>query len=483
MKPLAKVTTRNQRPADRAMGRVLDVAGVDALDAVHQDIFGDTFWGLYGRELRDTAPEGRETVHAVQKWAESTDGWEKALRTTRNNLPATITTAQYMYNALTSDEAIKAALEAAEKEAEAAAKKQAAEAAQRGAAQAGMSELANDLAEKAAEAAEALEQATAEAQETLKKIQGNAFNQAAVRSITQEAAKKGENVARIMRGWGHGPGTPATMDPNQAMEVVESMTEKIEQIMEVAGKVQGFGSDARSQAVGQGVVPVTVTMTKKLVDIVPSEAIKLTDGVDENIRQWQRIKLMTDGLLGYQYTETEDDAGPFVAAVDVSGSMMGQREINAKGVAMGCAMLARDEDDRPYRLFSFSTQKDGVITVNSDDDWREHVKWASETLGGGTDFNFALRQVIDELRAMGDAGKRADVLFISDGDAGISDYAQKAWMTFAEETGSRLIYVSVNPSPFRRDMENLADVTIFVDEALEQDAQREVAGQVANFIN
>ncbi|MCB0054984.1 MAG: hypothetical protein KDE24_36145, partial [Caldilinea sp.] len=94
-------------------------------------------------------------------------------------------------------------------------------------------------------------------------------------------------------------------------------------------------------------------------------------------------------------TEREKERGPFVAGIDVSGSMTVTdrreftREEIGKGVALGVAQVAASED-RPYRLFSFSSRSDGLIECNSTQGWPEHLTWADAAMHGGTDFDFAL---------------------------------------------------------------------------------------------
>ena len=481
MKPQAKVGTRTMGFRERALSRVVDVPGVEAGNDVSGDLFADTFWGLNGNPLLSHVPEGRETNHALQAWVEQTDGWRKAIGNTRGNLPATIATAAYMHMALSSDQAVKAALELAEKAAELQEKQAGLEAAAEALKDSNPEQSAAAAAAAAGMAGD-VEAARSAAAHRMDAVRDNAYNQAVMRRVMDEAGDKAAEVNAAYRGWGHGAGNPGTMDPAEALEFLDAYGGKVQEILNVAGRVRGFGSDARAQTVGEGVVPVSVTMRRSLGDLLPSEAILLTDGVDEAIRERQWTAFLEGGLLGYEYEETEEDAGPFVAAVDVSGSMYGRREIVAKGVALGCAQIARESDDRPYMIFSFSSDQDVTIPVSSDDGWRTHIEWAQKTIGGGTDFGLALDTAIASLEQMDERGHKADIMFVSDGDAGVDDVTKEKWLAYKAATGARLIYIGVNSNPYMREIDELADLAIFVDDVTDDDSQKQIAGTVATFI-
>ena len=115
-----------------------------------------------------------------------------------------------------------------------------------------------------------------------------------------------------------------------------------------------------------------------------------------------------------------------------------------------------------------------VITNRSD--WQAHLEWASNTQSGGTDFDMALMYAMTLLDGM----DKADCLFISDGECGVSMDVAAAWRTFTQEHGARLFYVPVGAGGYL-DIERLADRTLPVSD-MDEDTGANLSGELGRWL-
>lgn len=109
--------------------------------------------------------------------------------------------------------------------------------------------------------------------------------------------------------------------------------------------------------------------------------------------------------------EPIDKKGPFVMAIDTSGSMFGEPEEIAKAMALAIVNVVSKEN-RKCMIISFSTST--VIFDASDikNNWKYFYEFLSESFWGGTDIS----EVIEESTKIISTSEyvNADLLFISD---------------------------------------------------------------------
>jgi uncharacterized protein with von Willebrand factor type A (vWA) domain len=102
--------------------------------------------------------------------------------------------------------------------------------------------------------------------------------------------------------------------------------------------------------------------------------------------------------------------GPWLLAIDASGSMIGQNELQTKAFAYGLILEAISEN-RPCHLLIFSTTTI-EFTFSSNGDWLELLHFLSYEFHGGTNFNVLLDRCFQQLEHP--TFKLADVLILSD---------------------------------------------------------------------
>ena len=472
VKALPGISTLQLDPGERAIGRLTSLAlPAEPAGPAAADLAGDAFFEAFlgDPQSRPAVPPERNVNAALLDWLRSTHGYQQSRAVTAGNLPASITAAGLTWSLLQNEAAIKAALdrqeEAAEAGREAQAKQMAANAMQQAAQATGDGQMAAEAQAMQAEANAArtrAQAAAAAAQALIDAARGKPLLHAAVAAAARAAAEKAAEVAEAAGGWGLGPGSRLHTDPAAALEFLRGNQGKVAQIARLAGRLRGFALTARRNRVPLGVVPAMAGLTQDLTRAFPSELALLRPDAPAVLRAAKIAQFAEAGLLGYKPAGDAKERGPFVAAVDVSPSMRGPREIVAKAVALGVAQAARQEG-RPYILFTFASDPTLMTAVESGGDWPAHLAWAGDSHGGGTNFDMALAETIARLRQLGRQGRGADALFISDGEAGVLPESRQAWQAFAAETGARLFYVPV-VSYGLKDIEDTADRVIYLSE-------------------
>lgn len=471
------VSTLDLGVGDRALGRILQMEVKQAEPTpVERDLAGDIFHSLFAEHAaRNPVPAERAINGHLLDWLKTSPHWPDLSAEGRGNIASSLLGGELLHQQLLKDKPMREALK---RQAEAAQKREAAEQAQ---------DLADLMAQQgypaaqvaaaqqqAAQAAQAADAAQANATGYWSRLAQNNLSKAVAGNMVKDAAAKAKDVAACFSGWGHGPGSKLALDPKASLDFMRAHNDKLMWIAHLAGRLRGIGFDARRQQVVMGNVPNGLELTKDVNRILPSELALLSPAANPYLRLLALAKYAQYGLLGRHVDDVKNEQGPFVMGADVSGSMHGEREIAVKALGLGLAQIAQT-DDRRYDLFSFSSRHDQFIHCASTDDWQAHLKWAAETIHGGTDFDIALRELMRLLQDMGEAGRNADGVIGSDGEAVVSPDVAAEWKAFQAETGARLLYVQVAQG--YGSLEQVADKTINVPDLLTgaDDVMRQVS--------
>lgn len=487
VKGTAKRSVLALTPGARALGRGVRINVGDVPESgADQDLIGDSFhmyWSHSGAEFKgdERIPEGRKINARLLKWFSGIEGFQDSRQKAAGCIPAAAGAAVGAYHFLSSDESIRQAL--AEQDQAAAAEEERAHCERMAQAleEAGDAEGAAEYAQRAENAEEAREQAMAAAAQAIEGLEESDIHKAMAQAAIKEAAEEAENIKETMKGWGLSGGDPQFRDAEEASRFMEMFNEEIARVAKIAGRVRGISSRARAIETKAGVIPTNMTLSKDPRRIVPSERLKMSDASPEQIRQKTRAQYVQNGLLSIEQSGEGEEEGPFVILADRSGSMAGMEFAIAKGVSLGLCQTAKKEDRR-FVAGTFAGAGAPIVSVSSDDDFESILRWASQTAGGGTDFNWALKWALDQLEEMGgDAG--ADLVFITDGRAKINDDILRRWNEYTAETGARLFYVPTSGSGFAYDerIEAIADETIVMGE-LDGTAADDMAKQIGGWM-
>lgn len=171
---------------------------------------------------------------------------------------------------------------------------------------------------------------------------------------------------------------------------------------------------------------IGITESNDLNHLLPTELALFSDLATESIffKRYAEKKLQSYEFISKQKdyetkktTETrqkekELDKGPFILAIDTSGSMHGQPEHFAKVIAFAITKIALKEKRKAY-LISFSTGIKKFELTNINSSLPRLIEFLQMSFYGGTDATEAVKEAVNQMQT--ENYKKADLLIITDG--------------------------------------------------------------------
>lgn len=454
------VPTVTLNRSQRAIGKLVNIELDQEPEGQSQvDLGGDLFWSLYGDVSaipKDSLPGSRQINAALMDLLKGNKGWLETLESSKDNMPVSLASSALCWATLTTDEALKDALEkqreAEEKEQEAAAAQAhcdglnaAAQAAEGEGDEEGAAQYAEMAAAVQAQANEAQGQAEEMAAAAAQMVEDAASDPAVKAAIGQQmkdAAEDAKEMSEGMAAYGLDSGNTEYTDPAAALRFAQLFDNKLAEIAKMAGRFRGIATQQSREKVEVGHVIGDVQRTRNLLEVLPTELAFLRQDAPPAIRTKKVIEYAESGLPGYKKFGEAKEEGPVVIVVDGSGSMAGLPEIIAKSVAIGVGQ-AVEAGGRPFILVSFASDRDPVYVYDSRESWEERMIWASKFQNGGTSFSKAFEAMITALDDLGSRAQGVDAIFVSDGAGALSEHWRTRWVEYREERGSRFLLVPV----------------------------------------
>lgn len=275
----------------------------------------------------------------------------------------------------------------------------------------------------------------------------------------KEAQQHVKQLSNDLNSFGFGPGDPVRTNPGEAIALARKFGSKIARIANVIGRCRSIARKAKGDRVPNSPLSTEIGYTRDLTKILPIDRLYLSRNAPAPLRAIHVAQWANSGLPGNIPTNEGKTHGAFVAAVDCSGSMAGEAEILAKGLALGVIQAATAEHKaRKWAAFQFSDSR-RFPTVTSDQDWRAVMQWLETFESGGTNIGTAIQRAIKLAKMLQAQGERPDVILLTDGHGTLSERARIEWLEFAEEHNARLFYVPIGASP-QPDVLELAPIVI-----------------------
>ena len=306
---------------------------------------------------------------------------------------------------------------------------------------------------------EQIEKEIKQKQQDIKNISKNASNSISQISCTM-AIKKAtasmkdffESVNAIV--WGSELGELSFSNPRDKIALANFFikNEKFAKLVKELGRLKNILVETRRERVKYGTDEIYhVEMGNELKRILPAELVKIKHPV---LKRDFYKKLVNKELLQYQLrSKNKQGKGAIIACVDVSGSMCGKlpvsdknvpvgvtRVIYAKALAIATLEIAMKEN-RPYTLILFENRVRNEDIYNFDKNHKptvdDIIKIASVEYGGGTNFQDPLAKAMEQNH------KKADILFITDGECDVNNDFINKFNKMKKDTNTKVIALQV----------------------------------------
>ncbi len=274
----------------------------------------------------------------------------------------------------------------------------------------------------------------------------NLVTQGAVSVAVRKTREEYGNVQESMQGLGFGrePGQPTQVDPETAIKLAVELrqNEHVRKIVELLGRMRNLlRSTAKAKPRKSRLELHSIAMGREIERLLPSEVLKL--------RKYKPIfhKDHYEGkLLHYDLKRREKEAkGPIVIALDLSGSMAGEKEQWAKAVSLATIDLAVKEK-RSWAFIAFDARIKDVKVFKKPPKPEEVLEIMKIGASGGTNYELPLREAVKIIEQEQDFTK-ADVLFISDGECNIQQEFLEEFVSFKRRRNVSVVGVLISGEP------------------------------------
>lgn len=297
---------------------------------------------------------------------------------------------------------------------------------------------------------------------------------AQIRAGMKQAQEQIDQWHELAHGWGINPGELQRLPLKEKLELVKSLlaSSKLRQIAELAGRLKNIANAALAMTPTHGNDElVDITQGDNIARLLPSELLKLKRQPTLFMKDLAERKLLQYNLRG----EQPQGKGPIVMCVDVSGSMAGSREVWAKAVMLAYAHIC-DRQNRPFAVILFDTRVVWCKVYESGKlDLKEKMELAGLSMrGGGTAYMPPIKKAFEVIKGLPKM-VRSDIVFITDGDCGLTPQ-DIAWVkSQKDESGVRFQAVGVGGTrDYYGTLEKVANDLVFIDDSGEIEHIRDV---------
>ena len=246
----------------------------------------------------------------------------------------------------------------------------------------------------------------------------------AMRAAMKRTVEEIGELSESLRGAGMGD-TQNEQDDTDRTEMIKKLqaNRNLKRLLKMAGRIANMPAAKPAKTDDDGYDANGVTESGDIAAVLPSELALLADQSSE-ILLYKKIveeKLLTVRRSGKKPL----GRGDLILLVDESGSMRGDRHDMARAMAMA-SVLNMTKDKRNTTVIGYTSRVQSVTKLTKyrtaeingrETGWPAAMNHlASRGCGGGTDFDPALRTAIEQIKSQ----PRADMIFLTDGDAGVS---------------------------------------------------------------
>jgi uncharacterized protein with von Willebrand factor type A (vWA) domain len=301
------------------------------------------------------------------------------------------------------------------------------------------------------------------------------------------ASQDAGELDNLRRGIGLEDGEWASMSPEERLALAERLhTPEMKELAETIGRMKRFALGIRAtRIVDVQQEAYDVETGNRLQHVLRSEFALLA--TPETTYEFYR-KYTQKELLQFKLRGTEQvGKGPIVIAIDKSGSMNGKPFNWAMAVAESLRRFAAEEDRDYYAVFFGNNEdRNRFEFPKGKGPFEKVLTFLSCIADGGTQFDGVLTEALDKATNAfdGEGRGKADIVFVTDGRARLSDEWIAGFNAEKARVGVRLfsVYIGGARDMVRQDgplalLARISDVTIPVAE-LRPESAKQIFAQV-----
>lgn len=225
-------------------------------------------------------------------------------------------------------------------------------------------------------------------------------------------------------------------------------SKKLKDLSNLIGQFKRLAQEEQRRKSKDGAVNIkSVQNGNDLVNVLPSEKMLLGNGTTKKdfMRRYHQKE-----LLQYEVeAQNPMGKGPIITCVDISGSMDNVKDDWAKAVALALADIAQKQK-RDFACILFNTDIKGAYTIEKGEfDPNMLIDIAETAPIGGTDFEAPLNKALEIITK--DKFKKADIVFITDGECSVSSAFLKKFQRVKEDKEFLVRSVLINVGGYASD--------------------------------
>lgn len=268
----------------------------------------------------------------------------------------------------------------------------------------------------------------------------------ALRETTEQVEEMQDCLASIGCGIGE---NESSMNPDEILQTYQEIqnNDVIKAICDSAGKFRMYARGKQRNKTQHGYEDMVGIKLDDTIEYLLSE--ELATLLDDDLELDTLRRLVEKETLAFEYKGTEKvGKGPIVICVDGSGSMRGNKIIDAKAFALSMAWIAQKQN-RTCILVSFSSGRKYSMCVLKPNKWNQKqlLEWLGHFFGGGTTMHVPLEEVPFTIwKQLGIERKNSDIICITDALVGIHSEMSFNFNKWKEKEKVRMIGLVIGDS-------------------------------------
>lgn len=287
----------------------------------------------------------------------------------------------------------------------------------------------------------------------------------ALRDMLNDGMKDVQYTSEIAKMWGLEEGVLYKMNPSERMELAKKInTPHFQKIVDIFGPARNLAFAEQERKTTHSHEEVyDIARGNDLSRVIPVELLT----IHHPVLMFDFFRKFNAGeLLQYELKGTEPVMrGGIIMCIDGSGSMSGEPEVWAKGMALATLHVARKQGRSFYGIHFGSVNELARFDFRDTNDINVEkvMDFASHFFCGGTDFHTPLSAAVDilqeEYNSLGYV--TGDIVFVTDGECGVSEEWLKEFKEKQEELGFRVFGIAINTSDRAEPLATICDGRVF----------------------